>query len=122
MKLSAPLTMAAVAELLGWSRRRTVRYLEKVDGEVHGMLLIKRGTGPGRRYWVTKAALRRALPDLFECVENLTTRVEALEDAQKTEIARLNTIAVHLGTVTRDVSCLKIKRPGVTAGGRSATA
>lgn len=116
--LSAPMGMAEVAMMLGWTRRRTVRLLETIDAEVGGMLLTKRGTGSGRRYTVTKAALRRVMPDWFESVENLSSRVDALEDAQKTEIVRLNVVSAHVGTLTRDVSRLKIKRPQASTGNR----
>jgi hypothetical protein len=111
MNLNGPLKMSEVAAMMGWSRKRTVRQLEAIDREVGGMLLIKRGDGAGRRYYVTKAALRRVCPDWFEVVVNLVDRVAALEESAKDSETRLNLVAHQVGSNSREIARLKTKRP-----------
>ncbi len=101
--------MSQVAAMLGWTRRRTVRHLQTLNVQTGGMLLETRHEGNGRRYMVTLAALRGCMPDWFESVENLTSRVEEIEDAMKEHAWKLKTVASHVGTLHGDVGRLKKK-------------
>lgn len=76
MKLSAPLRIAEVATLLGWSYKRTKRWLMLAHEACGGALLDGGGARP---YTVTLAALRRAYPDVFEPPPGLEARVEESE-------------------------------------------
>lgn len=106
MKLSAPLKVSAVASMLGWSRDKTLRHLQAMDAQLNGTLLQR---SEGGHHSVTKAALRRAFPDWFETTENLEMRVDAIEDVQKRHGQRIQLVASHLGSVTRDVAELKTR-------------
>lgn len=110
MKLQPPLSIAEVAAMAGVSYKVMKAHLLRLNEELHGTLLVP-SKGANRKYTVTLAALKRACPDMFEAVENIVARVDALEEAQKDQQAHLNLVARHVGTLTRDVSVLKKRRP-----------
>jgi CII-binding regulator of phage lambda lysogenization HflD len=115
MKLHFRLTVADVAEL--YSRRtgkeitsrQMKAHLERLNEELGGMLLIP-SRGANRRYTVSLAALKRADPDAFAVVENLESRIDLIEDLQKQEVARTNTVVRHVTRLEKDVSFLKNRR------------
>lgn len=110
MRLAAPLRIAEVADLLGWSPRRTKRWLKTLERERREKLLI------GSPYTVTLAALARACPDVFEPPPGLEARVEeAQEAALRVEATQLQTAAA-IGALKRQVQALSAPQ------GSSATA
>lgn len=110
MKLSIPLSIAEVAALAGVSYKTMKAHLMRLNEEVHGTLLAP-SKGANRKYTVTLAALKKACPDMFASTENLEARVAVLEDGQKEHQTHLNLVARHVGSLTRDVSDLKKRRP-----------
>jgi len=78
MRLQPPLRVAEVAALLGWTYKRTKRWLLDLRRD-KGLELV--GGGQTRQpITVTLAALYRACPDLFEPPPGLENRVDELED------------------------------------------
>ncbi len=106
-RLAGSLRISQVAEMLGWKYDKTRDHLLTLNAELGGLLLTSRGSGRRRRYTITLAALRRCMPDWFESVENLTSRVEEIEDALKEQTWRVKTVACHVGSLTADVVRLK---------------
>ena len=96
-----------LALYLGKSPEATRARLEPIDREVHGMLLKRIGGSVGWEFAVV--TLAKAWPELFEPIESLEIRVEALEDGQDTLRAEHRQIASQVGQNTRDVAKMRAK-------------
>ncbi len=80
MKLDKVLTPSDVAALAGWSRRRMLRHLLKLDARSGGQLLVNVGTERWPRWTVTLGALKSVAPQWFIDEESLEARLTALEE------------------------------------------
>lgn len=99
MRLSPPLRIAEVAALLGWSAKRTKRWLLKLR-ESNDLEL--QGGGPtGEPITVTLAALARACPDVFEPPPGLESRFEDLESTVASQGQQLHQAAVVIGVLRK---------------------
>jgi hypothetical protein len=87
------LTVPEVAAIAGWSRRRMLRHLLRVNERLGGMLLRNIGTDEHPRWTVTLDALQRVAPEWFTDVEALNARIEALELEVKKLRMQLGTVA-----------------------------
>lgn len=105
MKLSAPLRIAEIAELLSWSHKKTKNWLW-AKHVASGMTLLQGGPDPTGKagpspYYVTLAALRRVEPDLFEPPPGLEARVDA-NDERTDELERqVHQVATLAGILRR---------------------
>lgn len=103
MKLQAPLRIAEVAALLGWSAKRTKRWLLKLRA-TKGLELDGGGTEP---YEVSLAALARACPDVFEPPPGLESRVDEVEERQAQQEQQLLQAATVIGVLRRRIDGTK---------------
>ncbi len=103
MKLRAPLRIAEVAELLGWSAKRTKRWLWRLHVE-SGRTLLEGGPSPegSTPYLVTITALYRVRPDLFEPPPGLESRIDELENEKAKDRDQLHQLAIIVGNLRRD--------------------
>ena len=102
MNLEREWTISDVAKMMGVSYKVAKTALLRLNEEVGGMLL-RPSKGVNRQYTIRPAALKRACPDWFETTMNLEARVDAIEDLQKEEVARTNTIARTVGIDRKSV-------------------
>jgi len=100
-KLTKVLTVAEVAAIAGWDRRRMLRHLLRVDHETGGLILRNIGQ-PGRRprWTVTLAALQQVAPQWFTDPESVQARLEALESETK----HLRRLLSTLGRTVHDLT------------------
>lgn len=103
------MTIREVAELAGWTYDRMKAHLLRLDAKSGGTLLRK-SAALNRRYTLLLPALRRMDADMFEPIENLEARVEALEEAQKCHETRAKLIAQQVSEITREVMASKYRR------------
>ena len=109
-KLSAPMSISAIATLAGWEPRRIRRYLKRLQMKT-GETLMTPANGPDaekpRCYYVSLPALRRAAPDMFPetppDAEDHDERIVTLE-------TRIQQLAQVLGKVNRELSELRARR------------
>lgn len=80
MKLDKVLTVSEVALLAGWSRRRMLRRLQRIEERLGTPLLCNVGTRRKPRWTVTLGVLERLAPQWFVDEETLESRVVALEE------------------------------------------
>lgn len=82
-------SLAELAGEIGWNPKRLKRHLEKLNEELHGLVLRQEPPKPGRRQggktWVNRAALGYVRSD----ARSLTARVEDLESFQASADARI---------------------------------
>lgn len=97
MKLTKVLTVAEVAAIAGWRRRRMLRHLLRMNEQLHGMLLKNVGTEENPRYTVTLEALQRVAPQWFTDEETVNARLEALEEevAQHRKLVQLQAAQIN---------------------------
>jgi hypothetical protein len=81
MRLDRILGIGEVAALAGWSRRRMLRHLLRLDLANEGRLLVNVGGGEKRPRWtVTLGALQRIAPQWFIDEESNEARIAELEE------------------------------------------
>ncbi len=77
MKLGSVLTVSQVAALAGWSRRRMLRHLQRLDD---GSLLVNVGTEARPLWTTTLGALQRIAPAWFVDEDSFDARLAACEE------------------------------------------
>lgn len=82
MHLDKVLTVAQVAALAGWQRRRMLRHLLRMNEQLGGMLLKNVGSKRVPRWTVTLANLQRVAPQWFVDAESVEARLRDLEEAR----------------------------------------
>lgn len=99
-RLERPMTIPEVAAMAGWTYDRMKRHLQRLDEELHGMLL-KKSAGKNRRNAVTLAALKRACPDMFEDVRLLRVEVDELRAEVGELTTRQEQTAIAVGSLAK---------------------
>lgn len=87
-KLDKVLTIKEIADLAGWSRKRMLRHMQRLNEEVGGMLLHNGGTAERPRYTATLSALQSVAPQWFSDPDTVAAQLEAMQ----AEIVRLKRI------------------------------
>lgn len=95
--------------------RRSRRFLMRLDAKHGGRLLI-RTSGANRGYMFMPATLARLEPDLFEPVESLEFRVEAVEEKIDEMCSNEKAIVAQVKQNSRDIAVMRMKR--TNGGGR----
>ena len=80
MRIDRILGIGEVAALAGWSRRRMLRHLLRLDRKNDGSLLVNVGNEDRPRWTVTLGALQRIAPQWFVDEESMEARVLGLEE------------------------------------------
>ncbi len=80
MHLDHILTIRETAALAGWSRRRMLRHLLRLNGVHDGEVLVNVGTVDRPRWTVTMGALQRIAPQWFVDSGEMEARVAGLEE------------------------------------------
>gem|GEM_PF-2916847 len=94
------------------ARRRALRFLKRLDARHGGQILIA-GPGTNREYTFFAAVLWRLEPDLFNPIESLEFRVEALEEGIGGVSSAQRMLASQVGQNTRDIAKLRAGRRSV---------
>lgn len=79
MKLAKIFTVSEVAKLAGWSRKRMLRHLLRLNAQTGGAVLRDIGTPKRPTYTVTLEALQATAPQWFRDDDTLEARVEHVE-------------------------------------------
>lgn len=108
-RLNHPMTIREVADMAGWSYDRMKAHLLRLHAESGHTLLVS-SAPPNRRYTLMLPALRRVAPGLFEPIENLAVRVDAIEEQQKDLDSRQKRIAMQVAENVREILRLKSRR------------
>ena len=106
-KLNPPLTIAQVAAMAGWSRKRTLAYLQRLNTELQGLLLIPSGGATNRRYLIHLSALQRAVPEMFEPVRSVDADLDEHAERLDTLERRVLEAATTVGAVNREIADLR---------------
>jgi hypothetical protein len=120
VKLSEPLPLRKVVAMLGWSGKYAVqrlkRRLDRIELATGQRIMTRQGAGTkGTRYFVTIAALREAMPEMFDKTEELADGVkqairgfeDAVERAEEKAISRHKELEHKLRSLTARVATLE---------------
>jgi len=94
--------VADFAAWVGISHKQALSLLKQLNAEAGGMLL-RSGTGKKPEYTFFVAALAKVKPEIFERVDSLESRVDALEDQMEERVTRERQLAAAIGQNTRDI-------------------
>lgn len=89
--------------------RRARRFLMRLDAK-HEHKLLLRTSGANRGYSFMPATLARLEPDLFEPVESLEFRVEAVEEKLDELTANERMIVSQVKQNSRDIAVMRMRR------------
>lgn len=131
VKLSEPLPLRRVAEMLGWTGKyaaeRLKRRLQRIELEKGERIMTRQGrAGTGQRYFVTMRMLRTHLPEMFDPVEDRRQEVvdafrgvEAdIERAEEKCISRHGELQHKFRSLTARVAALeRLLRSGMNLPG-----
>lgn len=99
MKTPAALDVVSLAQLageIGWNPKRLKRHLEKLNEELHGLVLRQEPPKPGCRQggktWVNRAALGYVQSG----TRSLTSRIEDLEAFRASADARIGDLEAQV--------------------------
>lgn len=101
--------VADFAAWVGISHKQALTLLKQLNAETGGMLL-RTGTGKRPEYTFFVAALAKVKPEVFERVDSLESRVDALEEHMTERVTRERQMASQIGQNTRDIVRLKAAR------------
>ncbi len=80
MRLDKILTIGEVAALAGWSRRRMLRRLQRLEALRGEKILVNTGTEARPRWTTTLGALERTAPEWVVDDETVEARLTACEE------------------------------------------
>lgn len=101
------LTPPQVAKFLGWSRRRTFRYLKQANNRMGGKLLHNTNEGGERPRWtVSVAALRLLAPQWFHDLERCQVEFEFMRDYAEHQAESVETLQSKIKTLEGQVRML----------------
>jgi hypothetical protein len=120
VKLSEPLPLRKVVAMLGWTGKYAVqrlrRRMERIELATGKRVLTRQGAGKlGTRYFLTMAALREHMPEMFDKTEELADSVkqvikgfeDSVERAEEKSISRHKELEHKLRSITARVATLE---------------
>lgn len=103
-------TVADFAAWVGIPHAQALALLKQLNAESGGMLLRTKPGAKKPEYTFFVAALAKVKPEVFERVDSLESRVDALEEEMSERVRRERQLASQVGANTREIVKLQ-RRP-----------
>ncbi len=97
------ITVPQAAELLGVSRWTMLRWLTKLDEDSKGTVLVKMGSGPRKKNFVTYKTLKRVMPEAFNTFSRKTYEFDELLGRMRQFESQMRSIQSRMNALNRVV-------------------